>query len=181
MNVTARKGYLKVGDGGKPVVAKQVGRSIHINIAGVVAMPDAEQAVGLLCKQVGVPKRDFDTAFGHMLPQKNSRGPLRKNSRDRQVKIGVAKGHIEVVDRESGELLALMDEDRHPETQVPCVMIAVDPEGKPPRWRSATTAAKFWADMGYSDETFGMAFGKMLTAEKAARARKARRRTSRRA
>lgn len=188
MKVTTRKGYMKISAAGtKPVIAKQVGGRVHVQIDGMVAMPDGQQALGLLRSQVGVSKADFDAAFGHMLPKKTSRrkssrrGALRKNSRSAKVRIDVGRGHLEVVDRKTDELLVLMDEDRHPETGEPVVMIAADPEGRPPRWKSATAAAKLWEELGYDPETFGAAFGKLLAAEQRVRSRRARRRTSRRA
>lgn len=186
MKVTARKGYMKISAAGaKPVVAKAVGGRVHVSLDGMVAMPDAQQALGLLRSQVGVSKEDFDVAFGHMLPKtakkSSRRGALRKNARTVKVRIVVAPGHLEIIDRKTDELLVLMDEDRHPETGEPVVMIGTDLEGRPPRWKSATAAARYWEELGYSPETFGAAFGKLLAAESRVRSRRARRRTSRRA
>jgi hypothetical protein len=180
MKVTTRKGYLKATSNGESVVAKQVGGRVHVQLGGMTAMPDASQAIGLLRSQVGVGKADFDAAFGHMLPRTKKGTPLRRNARSKTVKITVSKGHIDAVDRKTDELLVLMDEDRHPETGKPCVLIMHDPDGKPPRWRSATAALKLWTDMEYDEQTFGVAFGKILASERSDRSRKAKRRTSRR-
>ncbi len=73
MQTTARKGYLKISNGGQQaVLAKQdvnplTGEAcVYVDLDGMAGWPDATQAWALLKKE-GVAREDYLKAFGHML------------------------------------------------------------------------------------------------------------------